>query len=131
MRCQSFLGLFVSVMLVALAGPAVADPLGSGAAPPPAQLVEATNAMLRPADVPAVLKQVQPGRWSGFNTGYTNSFVNEDPAPVCSSPGGLSVFPAMAGAIVFRQPAPMSHNVSLSIRARVRLASGTPQKCLA
>lgn len=103
MRIQAFVGASTLALALALAVPAGAAPVAEAVpAPPGPDAARATNAMLRPADVPASLAQMPPGELGGFRTGYTTSFENDDPVPVCSSPDGLSVFPTIDGALVYQ-----------------------------
>ncbi len=71
-----------------LAGVSVAPAMAQERiAPPPSSdaLVAATNAMLRPADVPAAVRKALKGASRFFDTGFFNPPGGQDPLPICVS----------------------------------------------
>ena len=109
-----YLGAVIGFTVCAVAVPAAAHPrqmnpwMTGADAPSPSAVVEATNAMLREADVPKIIATTQSDLYQGsdFRTGYTNSFAGEDPVPVCTSPRDQqAVYPSWIGALVYRAAA--------------------------
>jgi len=73
--------------LIAMSMPATQAQESPGFAPPPSaeQLVQATNAMMQPADLTGALAVPPAGR--SFSTGFINPPGGQDPFPACSMPG--------------------------------------------
>lgn len=94
------------MMVGVMGAPAGAVQSDVNAASPPAfDLVTASNAMLRPSDVPAAVTRLtsDAGEPNEFLTGYNTSYVGNEWRPVCSAPAtGLSVFPPLKGTIVYQ-----------------------------
>ena len=88
MRRVLGVGVVAAVVLGgALGAPLAAQAADRNAAPPSASaLTSATNAMLRPSDVPTTISSL-PSQYSDaddFRTGFLNPPGGQDPLPVCS-----------------------------------------------